>query len=59
MNYSLEVNDASQIQNKYPVLASISKSIFLNESSAESRIESSFVILSILSYSIAKRKDIL
>ena len=59
ISYSIESNNLNEINLKYKHLMTYNNWEFLVSTSPEIRIDTCLVILSILNYSISKRKDIM
>jgi len=59
LHYSIESNNANEIQSKYQFLLKYNYCDFLTKTSAETRIEGCLIILCILNYAICKRKDLM
>ena len=60
LSYSIKYDDLSKIDEHYPHMKDYKDSIFLNKSlnSAESRVETCILVLSVLSYVLPKRNDL-
>lgn len=59
MKYSIESNVASDIPQKYPVLTEFASCRFIERKSAEIRVETCLLILTLISYHMPKRKDLI
>lgn len=59
MKYSIDCSSPNEIQQRYPLLAEFQNCKFLEKKSSEIRIETGLLILTVVSYLIPKRKDLL
>lgn len=58
MKYSIECNNPLEIQLKFPLLSEFASCKYIENKSAELRIESGLLILTVISYLIPKRQDL-
>lgn len=58
MKYSIECNNPQEIQQKFPLLSEFASCKYIKKKSAELRIESGLLILTVISYLIPKRQDL-
>ena len=59
INYSLVSDNAAEIPTKFPVLSEFQNAIFITKTSATLRVETCLVVLSVLSYLIPRRSDLM
>ena len=59
INYSLVSDNVIEIPTKFPVLSEFQKAIFITKTSATIRVETCLVIISVLSYLIPRRSDLM
>jgi len=58
MKYSIDCNGASEIPQTYPLLIEFQNCKFLEKKTAEQRIETGLLILTVISYLMPKRQDL-
>ena len=59
MKYSIDCDGPNEIQAKYSILSEFQNCRFLEKKSAEIRLETSLLILTVVSYLMPKRKDLI
>mmetsp|Transcript_26388 Transcript_26388/g.23311 ORF Transcript_26388/g.23311 Transcript_26388/m.23311 type:complete len:125 (+) Transcript_26388:1427-1801(+) len=59
IEYSLLYDKIEEIQAKYEVLVDHAKSNFISSTHAEIRVESCLLVLSVMSYAISRRSDLM
>ena len=59
IDYSLLSDNPAEIPTKFSVLSEFQNSIFLTKTSATIRVETCLVVLSVLSYLLPRRSDLM
>ena len=59
MKYSIDCSGPNEIPTRYPLLTDLQTCRFIDKKSPESRIETCIMILTVVSYLMPKRKDLI
>lgn len=59
LEYTFESNNPDHIKEKFPLLSEYKDSLIITKTTPESRVETCLLVLSVLSYSLPKRGDLL